>query len=493
MTLSSQSKINLDKSTIQLEVRDSIFINLTRSICPVCKTTIDAEVNVKENKVYMRKRCPEHGWFEALIFSDYEMYRDFERYNKPGDIPLEFQTKVSKGCPSDCGLCPEHKQHTCLAIMEITEMCNMQCPVCFSSSGPVKGMHHKTMDEINRMINTIERSEGVANVIMISGGEPTVHPNFLRIIERLQDAKVKKIIINSNGLKFANSEQLCKDISETGDNISIYLQFDGFDSKTNEYIRNDPDLLPKKLQAIENLSKYKIGMNLVMTIKKGINDHEIGEMVRFMHNTPSIGGLSLQPFFAEGRYSEYDPMDHTTMPDVIHAIVDQTDNMYEKSDFFPIPCPYPHCSAITFSYNDPKTNEFFTIPRLVNVDNYLDFFRNTVIPDFNEELMDALTSIFSFSTVSGTHDMIEGFCNACGIEFNFDEVQDTLGHYLENVKMITIKPFMNSWDFDVRRIMKCCVHQVTEDNKLIPFCAYNTIYREKYQSKTMKISLDVLP
>ncbi len=481
-----------EKDVQKLKVRDSIFINLTRSICPECKGTIDAEVLVRENKVYMRKRCPVHGWFEALIFSDYEMYRDFERYNKPGDIPLEFQTTVSKGCPEDCGLCPEHKQHTCLAIIEITELCNMKCSVCYASSAPAKGLHHKSLDDIRSMINTLERSEGVANVVMISGGEPTVHPEFLQILELLQEANVNKIIINSNGLKFAKSEKFCQAVAATGKDVTVYLQFDGFDRNTHEIIRNDPDLLDKKLQAIENLKKYNTLINLVMTVKKGVNDHEIGKVVNFMHETPGITGLTIQPFFAEGRFTDYDPMDHTTMPDVIKAIAEQTENMYEQSDFFPIPCPYPHCSAATFSYRDPKTKEFTTLSRLVDVEDYLDFFRNTVLPDLDKEVLDALQSIFSFSTVSGSHEMAEGFCNACGIEFNLNEIQDSLTHYLENLKMITIKPFMNSWDFDVRRIMKCCVHQVTEDNKLIPFCAYNAIYRQGYQSEDMKIQLDVL-
>ncbi|MHA2168979.1 MAG: radical SAM protein [Candidatus Kariarchaeaceae archaeon] len=476
----------------RLQVRDSIFINLTRSICPECKVTIDAEILVRQNKVYMRKRCKVHGWFEALIFSDYEMYRDFERYNKPGDIPLEFQTPVSKGCPEDCGLCPEHKQHTCLAIMEITELCNMKCTICFASSEPAKGLHHKSLEDIEQMIATLERSEGEANVVMLSGGEPTVHPDFLLILQRMQEARVKKIMINSNGLKFASSPQFCLDVAEIGSNISVYLQFDGFSSQTQEIIRNDPELLEKKLRAIENLRKHDVPINLVMTVKKGVNDNEIGEVVKFLHNTPGIVGLTIQPFFAEGRFADYDPMDHTTMPDVIKAIANQTENMYQASDFFPIPCPYPHCSAATFSYQDPETQEFITISRLVNVDDYLDFFRNTIIPDLEEEVLDALQSIFSFSSVPGSHEMVEGFCNACGIEFNFNEFQDSLKHYLENLKMITIKPFMNSWDFDVRRIMKCCVHQVTTDSKLIPFCAYNAIYRDTYQSDGMKILLDVL-
>ncbi|MCE7737208.1 MAG: radical SAM protein [Candidatus Heimdallarchaeota archaeon] len=476
----------------KLKVRDSIFINVTRSICPECKITIDAEILVRENKVYMKKRCPVHGWFEALIFSDYEMYRDFERYNKPGDIPLEFQTEVIEGCPSDCGLCPSHKQHTCLAIIEITEMCNMKCPTCFASSAPVKGLHHKDIETINGMIRTLERSEGEPAVVMLSGGEPTVHPDFLEIIQNITNSKVKKIILNSNGLKFAASREFVKKINEINSDITVYLQFDGFDPKTNKLIRGEDGLLDKKMKAIEHLKEFDIGINLVMTVIKGVNDHEIGDVVNFTHETEGITGVSFQPFFAEGRFDNYDPMDHTTMPDVIHAISAQTDNMYVKDDFYPIPCPYPHCSAVTFSYKDPVSNDFVTISRLVDVEDYLDYFRNTVFPELDNDVLESLESIFSFSSISGSHEMLEGFCNACGIEFNFDDISKSLGHYLKNVKMITIKPFMNSWDFDVRRIMKCCVHEVTEDNKLIPFCAYNTIYRKNYESSSMKVFLNVI-
>jgi uncharacterized radical SAM superfamily Fe-S cluster-containing enzyme len=477
---------------LKLQVRDSIFINFTRSICPECRITIDAEILVKENKVYMKKRCPNHGWFEALIFSDYEMYRDFERYNKPGDIPLEFQTEVKNGCPDDCGLCPSHKQHTCLAILEITEMCNMKCPTCFASSAPTKGLHHKSVEKINEMVKTLERSEGEPAVVMLSGGEPTIHPDFLEIVQNITDSKVKKIIINSNGLKFASSKEFVKKLKSINDKITVYLQFDGFDPETNQMIRGEDGLLDKKMKAIDNLREFNIGINLVMTVQKNVNDHEIGKVVNFTHETDGITGVTFQPFFAEGRFDNYDPMDHITMSDVIHKISAQTKDMYVKDDFYPIPCPYPHCSAATFSYKNPISNEFITISRLVDVEDYLDYFRNTLFPDLDKDVLEALESIFSFSSVSGSHEMIEGFCNACGIEFNFDDIQASLGHYLKNVKMITIKPFMNSWDFDVRRIMKCCVHEITEDNKLIPFCAYNTIYRKDYRSNSMKIMLDVI-
>ncbi|MFV2015471.1 MAG: hypothetical protein ACC656_08600, partial [Candidatus Heimdallarchaeota archaeon] len=262
--------------------------------------------------------------------------------------------------------------------------------------------------------------------------------------------------------------------------------------KTNRLIRGEEGLLEKKIQAINNLREFNISINLVMTVQKGVNDHEIGKVVNFTHETDGITGLTLQPFFAEGRYDNYDPMDHTTMADVIHQISSQTKDMYVKDDFYPIPCPFPHCSAVTFSYKDPVSDEFITISRLVDVEDYLDYFRNTLFPELDQDVLEALESIFSFSSISGSHEMIEGFCNACGIEFNFDDIQESLGHYLKNVKMITIKPFMNAWDFDVRRIMKCCVHEVTEDKKLIPFCAYNAIYRKNYQSNSIKILLDVI-
>ncbi|MEU4293172.1 hypothetical protein AB0E63_33540 [Kribbella sp. NPDC026596] len=151
---------HLGEAVRRKQDRDEVFVELTRSICPVCKVVIDAQVNIRDDKVYLRKRCAEHGEFEALVYGDARMYMDSMRFNKPGTIPLTFQTEVKEGCPSDCGLCPEHKQHACLGIIEVNTGCNLDCPICFADSGHQPDGYSITAEQCARMLDVFVASEG---------------------------------------------------------------------------------------------------------------------------------------------------------------------------------------------------------------------------------------------------------------------------------------------------------------------------------------------
>ena len=159
--------------------RDEVFVEYTKSICPLCKVVVDAQVNIRDGRVYLRKRCRDHGEFEALVYGDAQMYLDSARFNKPGTIPLTFQTEVRDGCPSDCGLCPEHKQHACLGIIEVNTNCNLDCPVCFADSGHQPDGYAITVEQCAAMLDVFVASEGEAEVVMFSGGEPTIHKDIL--------------------------------------------------------------------------------------------------------------------------------------------------------------------------------------------------------------------------------------------------------------------------------------------------------------------------
>ncbi|MFW9914370.1 MAG: radical SAM protein [Candidatus Thorarchaeota archaeon] len=467
----------------QKKSQDAVFYNITRSICPVCRAVIDAQIIVRENRVFMRKRCAKHGWFESLVSSDFDFYRYSENFNKPGLKPFEFQTNVEQGCPSDCGLCPEHKQHTCLAIFEITSKCNMQCPICFAESGVHNNGQHLSLETVNHMIDTLVQSEGTPEIVQLSGGEPTLHPELLAIIQRLEEVGTKRIMINTNGRKFARNFEFCKEIVDISDAVGVYLQFDGFKDSTYDILRGNRNLLEEKLLAIENLRKSGILITLVMTAVQHVNDGEMGDIIRFMHKTEGIAALVIQPLFNEGRVHQYDPLNHLTVPDVIKAIEEQTrGEMYVRDDWFPIPCPHPYCSACTFSYVDPETEEFTTIKRLVEVEDYLDFFQNRTLPTADVAIREALESTFSFSASGSSKELVEGYCQACGIELNLQAIEEALGHYMKHVKMITIKPFMSAWDLDLKRLMKCCIHEVLPSGKIMPFCAYNTLYRKGMNS-----------
>ena len=163
---------------------DYIFYELTRSVCPKCLDTIDAQILLKDGRVVMRKRCPAHGWFESLVSSDADMYIDSLRYNKPGTMPLGYSTEVVDGCPKDCGLCPEHKQHTCLGLIEVNSHCNLDCPICFADA---QSGFSLTMAQVERMLDRFVELEGDPEVVQFSGGEPTIHPDILPMLRMAGD------------------------------------------------------------------------------------------------------------------------------------------------------------------------------------------------------------------------------------------------------------------------------------------------------------------
>lgn len=178
--------------------RDEMFVEYTKSICPVCKVVVDAQVNIRHDKVYLRKRCREHGSFEALVYGDAQMYLESARFNKPGTFPLRFQTEVRDGCPSDCGLCPDHKQHACLGLIEVNTHCNLDCPICFADSGHQPDGYAITAAQCERMLDTLVAAEGEPEVVMFSGGEPTIHKQLLEFVDAAQARPVKTVIINTN-------------------------------------------------------------------------------------------------------------------------------------------------------------------------------------------------------------------------------------------------------------------------------------------------------
>jgi hypothetical protein len=184
--------------------RDEVFLEYTKSICPVCKAVVDGEVNVRDGRVYLRKRCPTHGSFEALVYSDAEMYLDIQRFNKPGTLPLQTQTEVHDGCPLDCGLCPDHKQHACLGLIEVNTACNLDCPLCFADSGHQPDGFSLTRQQVEAGLDAFVAAEGEPEVVMFSGGEPSIHPQILDFLALARDKGVRNVVLNTNGIRLAH-------------------------------------------------------------------------------------------------------------------------------------------------------------------------------------------------------------------------------------------------------------------------------------------------
>ena len=451
----------------QQRQRDEILLEVTRSLCPKCRALIDAQILVRDNRVVMRKRCPEHGWFEALVWSDAQMYLKAMPYNKPGTVPLHFNSQVQDGCPFDCGLCPEHQQHTCVGIIEVTGRCNLDCPVCFA------GDEHSaqlSLEQVDSILENLLRCEEWPDVVQFSGGEPTVHPQILDILRLARSKRIKAVMLNTNGLRIANDKRFVEALAEI--RPYVYLQFDGLEPRTYDLLRGR-NLLDVKLRALDNLAQAGLGAILVTTVVKGVNDHEVGEVVKFGIKHPAVRGVSFQPGFATGRYlPPFDPLDRMTIPDVIKAIEAQTDGMFVADDIIPIPCCYPTCSAITYALL--VEDEVIPLPRLLEVEDYLDYLANRAIPEPAHEVVEALESLWSASGGQGPERAIQHACTACGIDFSHLEGLEQM------LFMIVIVAFMDEWNFDVKRAMKCCVHELLSGDRIIPFCVYNSVgYRER--------------
>ena len=456
---------------------DYVFYELTRSICPVCRAVIDAQILIRNNKVYMRKRCSEHGLFEALVYGDAGMYTNSTKFNKPGTTPLEFSTERERGCPHDCGLCPDHQQHACLGIIEVNSACDMNCPLCFSEAGPGFSL---TLEEVEEILDHLIATEGNPEVVQFSGGEPSIHPQIIPMMKAAQDRGIANVMLNTNGKRIAADDRFLEQLAEIKPNV--YFQFDGFESETYRVIRGEPDILPKKLRALDRLAEIGCTVILVPAVEHGVNEHEIGRIVRFGLEHPAVKGINFQPAFHAGRHGTHDPMQRITNPDILRHIEEQTAGMFRVTDFVPVPCCFPACNSVTFAYIDERGN-VTPLPRILNVDDYLDYISNRVMPDLGAEIRRALEGLWSSSAALSSEKVAREFsfsCSACGLPEGGLDVQG-LSKFMF---MIMLQDFMDPWTFNQKNLMKCCKEFLLPGGRQIPFCAYNTVgYREQARAQ----------
>ena len=454
---------------------DSAPLEETRSLCPECKRVIDAQLHMEAGRVIMRKRCPEHGPFEALISPDAEGYLASLKYSRPGTAPLAFATEVRDGCPHDCGLCTDHQQHTCLALIEVNTGCNLACPTCFANAG---AGYNLTLDEVSFMLDQFVRAEGAPEVVQFSGGEPTLHPQLFQMIRMAQDKGIRHVMVNTNGLRIARDARWAERLGEL--RPMVYLQFDGLEDATYVALRGEP-LLSEKLAALDRLAELDLDTVLVAAVERGVNEHEVGALVRFGLEHPAVRGINFQPVTHVGRHGPFDPLDRVTIPEVIGRIAAQTEGLFVESDFVPVPCCHPGCQSVTYAY--VEDGQVTPLPRLINVDDYLDYITNRAWPEASHEVKHALEAMWSSSAVPGSQSLAELFCDAaCNIDLAV-----TNADLAKRVFAVSVKDFMDAYTFDVKKVMKCCVGILTPDGRMVPFCAYNSVgYREQVRRSVMR-------
>ena len=304
------------------KARPYIFLGQTTSMCETCLKLVPAKIIQAGEAVFYQKRCAEHGVQKTLISSDAAYWKRCRDFLKPGDVPLKFHTRIDQGCPYDCGLCPDHEQHSCLALIEVNEECNLACPTCFASSSPERATR-RTLAEIEHMLDLLVESEGQPDLLQISGGEPSIHPEILEIIRAAKRRPIRHVMLNTNGIRIAQDEAFVAALAEMKRGFEVYLQFDALSKAALQTIRG-ADLRRIREQALANLDRFGISTSLVSVVRKGVNDREIGDVLREAKRWPCVRGVTFQPVQDAGRNEGYDPTaNRIVLSEIRRAIIQQ--------------------------------------------------------------------------------------------------------------------------------------------------------------------------
>lgn len=452
-------------------LKDYKYIEHTISICPICLSRVDAKIVEKNNSIFILKYCKEHGEFCDILEEDSDYYNKRKLFDKPGNT-FNCQSSRKKGCPFDCGLCPEHEQHTCVGLIEVTSNCNLNCPVCFANSGDGQ---YLSVKDFEKMVDFYIQSEGgKSDILQISGGEPTLHPEIIHLIELARLKNISYVMLNTNGLRIAEDIEFVKELSHFKGSFEVYLQFDGFKNSTHQYFRGKP-LSQIKQKAIENLNSYNIPTTLVSTVMNGINEDEIGQIINLGLSTRCVRGINFQPVGYFGRLPNPNPNNRLTITSIIRKIEKQTSSMIRKSDFIPLPCNADRV-AITYFYK-AKDNTFIPLTRNIDIKKYIPFIKNTFKFDPDDFIKELSSNIFSKECCNAMG-LFKDFVKHIPINYIFKTEQEKIDYVNDNTFRISITSFVDAYNFDIKSAQKECIHIITPELKKIPFSTYNLLHRK---------------
>lgn len=455
------------------KTRPYLFYDTTTSVCSTCLHPVEAKIIFKDDHVYMDKWCQAHGTERVLISDDVEYYRLCrEVFVKHPEMPQIFNTRMEYGCPYDCGLCPDHMQHSCLSVVEITDNCNLNCPVCYAESGPHRETH-KSLDEVLRMLDAVVANEGEADVVQLSGGEPTLHPQFWDILDAAKARPIKHVMVNTNGIAIAQDPAFAQRLAGYAPGIEVYLQFDSLRGEVHKTLRG-ADLTRIRRQALEHLNAAGLSTTLVVTLKKGLNDDEIGAIIEFALSQPCVRGVTLQPIQDAGRVEDYDPRLHRLTVSEIRRKIAEQSALFTLADVVPVPC---NPDTLAMAYAIKTADGAVPLTRYLDPQTLVEGSANTIVferdEQFKASMKDQVFKLFStnHSPESQANCLSELMCClpliAAPEQLRYD-----------NVFRVLIVQFMDAYSLDVRALKKSCIHFAQPDGKMIPFESYNLLYRD---------------
>lgn len=426
-------------------------IQPTESLCPVCLSRIPARRIAADHDARLEKTCPEHGDFSTVIWRGEPAFMGWKRPKIPSRPPV-CRSEFDRGCPFDCGLCPDHAQHTCTTLLEVTQRCPLGCPLCFAQSGTERP--DPDLAVLERQLALIRETAGNCT-LQISGGEPTVRDDLPEIVSLAAEQDFGLLQLNTNGLRFAADPEYARTLRDAGLE-SVFLQFDSIRDEAYTRLRGQP-LWERKKQALEALAKAGLGIVLVPTLVPGINTRDIGPLVRFgLEHHPAVRGVHFQPVSYFGRYPHPPAdMDRLTLPEIMRALAEQTEGLVNSRDFRPPGCEHALCS--------------FHATYLVDAEEGLKPMGGSCCSSQPIEAAEGARQ-----TVQMTARKWQGPVLADpGVLLEVDDLDRFLIQSRQQTFTISAMAFQDVWTLDLERLKGCCIHVLAPDGRLIPFCAYN--------------------
>ncbi len=424
-------------------------IGKTMSVCPVCLARIPAVRTVGEDgNIYLEKRCWEHGSFKTLIWEgDLDSYVNWAKND--GNVPVTpvHAREVERGCPNDCGLCQNHERDGCCVLLELTNRCNLRCPVCFASAGEQRP-HDLSREEIGKQYDLLMERGGPFN-IQLSGGEPTMRDDLDKIIALGKEKGFSFFQLNTNGIRLAQEDGYAEYLAKAGVS-TVFLQFDGLDDEIYQTLRGGA-LTGAKLRAIENCKMAGLPVVLVPTVAPGVNDQALGDILRFaLEHAPHIRGVHIQPISYFGRCGLEAPEKRLTIPAVLRRIEEQTSGLMKASDFGGGGAESPYCSFHA-SYLRKPGGSLKALPRR----------RSQCCCVKSSDARDFVSQQWS------------GKASFCDGDSDTASLDAFLRQTVENTFTVSGMVFQDAYNLDLDRLRRCYICEVDTQRGMVPFCAYN--------------------
>jgi uncharacterized radical SAM superfamily Fe-S cluster-containing enzyme len=456
-------------------------IRNTTSLCARCKRSLPARLEEVGGEIVLVKDCPEHGPQEALISSNAEWYHETMSYEPRLRSPRATPNEVDQGCPFDCGACEQHEQEVLLPIIPITSACNLSCPICYTHNKN-DDAYHMAEEELQSILERLRTLAPDKRIVNVTGGEPTQHPHFERLIEMCRDEGIHRVTISTHGMRFIKEEALLEKLAEI--DARIILSFDSFDDPTNKAMLGG-NFTKGKMQVLELLEKYQVGTTLLPVLARGKNDDELGDFIELGLSRDFIRSIEIHPMTFTGQFgASFDRRARYTAYDVLSDLEKQSEGRLRIDDFVPSPSAHPLCYQVTYLLRMAE-GDWLPMPRFMEKEDLRDLLTGRLYlePDERTErkLHDVISRLWAGDIECARRDEVLEVLRALVDDIFAPNLSDEerLEISERSTKAIYIHSHMDEETFDTDRIQQCCVGIVEPDGSNIPSCAYNVLYRER--------------